>query len=126
VFISVNDNDKNASVSIARQLYDLGFGVLATEGTYRALRKAGIPAKQVLKVVEGRPNALDLIINGEIQLVINTPLGKIARSDEYSIGRVAIAYDVPCLTTLSASWAAVQAIRTLQAGPLDVCALQDT
>ncbi len=125
VFISVNDNDKDPCISIARQLYDLGFGILATQGTYRALRRAGIPAKPVLKVIEGRPNARDLIINGDIQLVINTPLGKTSRSDEYSIGRTAMAYDVPCLTTLSASWAAVQAIRTLQAGPLGVQALQD-
>ncbi|MFH1941799.1 MAG: carbamoyl phosphate synthase large subunit, partial [bacterium] len=124
-FISVNDNDKMSAVAVARQLYELGFGIFATKGTHRALRKFGIPAKPILKVVEGRPNALDLIINGEIQLIINTPLGKMSRSDEYNIGRVAIAHDVPCLTTLSASWAAVQAIRVLQAGPLGVSALQD-
>jgi len=106
-------------------LYELGFGILATEGTFKALRHAGIPAKSVLKVVEGRPNVLDLIINGEIQVVINTPLGKISRSDEYSITRTAMAYNVPCLTTLSASWAAVQAIRRLQIKSLDICALQD-
>ena len=124
-FISVNDNDKMSVIPIARQLYELGFDVLATQGTFNALRKAGIPATSVPKVGEGRPNALDLIINGEIQLVINTPLGKVSRSDEYSIGRTAMARDVPCLTTLSASWATVQAIRSLQASPLDVCALQD-
>ena len=61
----------------------------------------------------------------DIQIIVNTPLGKISRSDEYKIGRVAMAHDVPCLTTLSAAWAAVQAIRTLQAGPLNVCAIQD-
>ena len=125
VFISVNDNDKMSVIAIARQLYELGFGILATEGTFKALRHAGIPAKSVLKVVEGRPNVLDLIINGEIQVVINTPLGKISRSDEYSITRTAMAYNVPCLTTLSASWAAVQAIRRLQIKSLDICALQD-
>jgi carbamoyl-phosphate synthase large subunit len=124
-FISVNDNDKAAIVSIARQLYELGFGIMATCGTHQALRRAGIPVRHVQKVVEGRPNVLDLIINSEIHLVINTPLGKIARSAEYSIGREALAHDVPCLTTLSAAWAAVQAIRTLQAGPLDVLALQE-
>ena len=124
-FISVNDNDKISVIPIARQLYELGFGILATKGTHKALRKAGIPAKSVMKVGEGRPNSLDLISNGDIQLVINTPLGKVSREDEYSIARVAIAHDVPCLTTLSASWATVQAIRTLQAKPLDICALQD-
>ncbi|MBN1895061.1 carbamoyl-phosphate synthase large subunit, partial [bacterium] len=125
VFISVNDNDKNTAVAIGRQLFDLGFGIYATEGTFRALRKAGIPSRMLYKVEQGRPNSLDLIINREIHLIINTPLGKTARHDEYNIGRVALAYSVPCLTTLSASWAAVQAIRTLQAGNLDVHALQD-
>ena len=124
-FISVNDNDKEKAIAIARQLYDLGFGIMATQGTYMALRRSGIPAKPVIKVGEGRPNSVDLIINGEIQLVVNTPLGKVSRYDEYVIGRVAMAYNVPCLSTLSASWAAVQAIRTLQERDLDICALQD-
>ncbi|MCJ7812238.1 carbamoyl-phosphate synthase large subunit [bacterium] len=123
-FISVNDNDKEKATAIARQLYELGFGILATEGTYRAFRKAGIPAKSVYKVKEGRPNSVDLIINGEIQLIINTPYGKVSRYDEYMIGRVAIAHHVPCLSTLSASWATVQAIRTLQAKDLNVGHLQ--
>lgn len=125
VFISVNDNDKMSVMAVARQLYELGFGVIATQGTFRALRRVGIPADSVYKVGEGRPNTLDIIINGDVQLIINTPLGKVSRSDEYRIGRVAMSHDIPCLTTLSAAWAAVQAIRTLQAGPLDVCALQD-
>jgi len=125
VFISVNDNDKPTAVAIGRQLFDLGFGIYATEGTFRAFRKAGIPARMLYKVEQGRPNSLDLIINRDIQFIINTPLGKTARHDEYNIGRVALAYGVPCLTTLSASWAAVQAIRTLQAGSLDAHALQD-
>jgi carbamoyl-phosphate synthase large subunit len=125
VFVSVNDNDKLKAAAIARQLYELGFGIYATEGTYKEFRKHGIPSKMLYKVEEGRPNSLDLIINREIHLIINTPLGKTSRHDEYNIGRVALAYDVPCLTTLSASWAAVQAIRTLQTGKLDVHALQD-
>ncbi len=125
-FISVNDYDKQMATAIARQLYELGFGIYATEGTYKSFRKAGVPSKMINKVKQGRPNALDLIINREIQLIINTPLGKISRYDEYVIGRTAIVHSVPCLTTLSASWAAVQAIRTLQAKTLDVIALQDT
>ncbi len=124
-FISVNDNDKISVIPVARQLYELGFKIIATQGTYQALRKAGIPVKPVHKVGEGRPNSLDLIINGEIQIIINTPLGKISRSDEYKIGRTALAHDVPCLTTLSAAWAAIQAIRTLQSGPLNVCTIQE-
>jgi carbamoyl-phosphate synthase large subunit len=125
VFISVNDNDKIKASAIARQLYELGFGIYATEGTFKAFRKSGIPAKMLHKVEEGRPNAVDLIINRGIHLIVNTPLGKTSRHDEYNIGRVALAYGVPCLTTLSAAWATVQAIRTLQAGKLDVHALQD-
>jgi carbamoyl-phosphate synthase large subunit len=125
VFISVNDNDKPAAVAIGRQLYELGFTIFATEGTYRAFRKAGVPAKSLHKVEEGRPNSVDGIINREIDLIVNTPLGKTARHDEYNIGRVAIAYNVPFLTTLSAAWAAVQAIRTMQSGDLGIHALQD-
>ena len=125
-FISVNDNDKEKATAIARQLYEMGFGIYATEGTLRAFRKAGIPVHQVYKVEEGRPNSIDLIINGNIQLIINTPFGKVSRYDEYNIGRQAMAYGVPCLTTISASWAAVQAIRTLQSQTLSVCALQDS
>jgi carbamoyl-phosphate synthase large subunit len=125
VFISVNDNDKPVASAVARQLYELGFGILATEGTFKAFRKAGIPARMLHKVEEGRPNSVDLLINGEIQMVINTPLGKMSRYDEYNIGRVALGRNVPCLTTLSASWAAVQAIRALQAGELSIHALQD-
>jgi carbamoyl-phosphate synthase large subunit len=124
-FISVNDNDKDKVTAIARQLFELGFGIIATQGTYQAFRKAGIPAKMIYKVAEGRPNAIDLIINKEIQIIINTPLGKTSRYDEFIIGRTAIAHNIPCLTTLSASWAAVQAIRSLQAKELSVCALQD-
>ncbi|MDM7924757.1 MAG: carbamoyl-phosphate synthase large subunit [bacterium] len=125
VFISVNDNDKPAAVAIGRQLHDMGFRIYATEGTYRAFRKAGVPARALHKVEEGRPNSVDGIINREIDLIMNTPLGKTARADEYNIGRTAIAYGVPFLTTLSAAWAAVQAIRTLQAGALGIHALQD-
>jgi carbamoyl-phosphate synthase large subunit len=124
-FVSVNDNDKAKAMPIARQLYELGFSLLATKGTFNALKREGIPARMLYKVGQGRPNAVDLIINGEIQLVINTPLGKISRYDEYVIGRTAIAYNVPCLTTLSAAWAIVQAIRSMKYEGLDVFSLQE-
>ncbi|MFC1569387.1 carbamoyl-phosphate synthase large subunit [bacterium] len=124
-FISVNDNDKVRAMPIARQLYDLGFKILATEGTYNALKKEGIPAKLLQKVGQGRPNAVDLIINKEIKLIINTPLGKTARVDEYNIGRTALVNSIPCLTTLSAAWAMVQAIRSIKNEELGVIALQD-
>jgi len=125
VFISVNDHDKPKVSPIARQLYELGFKIFATEGTYHVLRKEGIPAQRLYKVEEGRPNAIDLIVNKEIHLILNTPLGKASRADDYHIGRTAIAYGIPYLTTLSAAWAAVQAIRTLQNGMLEVYALQE-
>ncbi len=125
VFISVNDNDKEKATAIARQLYELGFGIFATEGTFKTFQRAGIPVKKALKVGEGRPHSVDMIINGEIQIVINTPLGKVSRFDEYNIGRQSMAQGIPCLTTLSAAWAAVQAIRSFQANTLSVHALQD-
>ena len=124
-FISVNDNDKEKVTAIARQLHELGYGIVATEGTRKALRRAGIPCETVNKVEQGRPNAVDMIINGDIQMIVNTPLGKISRYDEYIIGRTAMAYNIPCLTTLSAAWAAVGAIRAIQTKTLDVVALQD-
>lgn len=125
VFISVNDHDKPKIPAIARQLYELGFKIFATEGTYHVLRKEGIPARKLYKVEEGRPNVIDLIVNKEIHLILNTPLGKTSRADDYSIGRTAIAYGIPYLTTLSAAWAAVQAIRALQNGKLEVYSLQE-
>lgn len=125
VFISVNDNDKEKATAIARQLYECGFGIYATEGTFKVFQRAGIPTKMVYKVGKGRPHNVDMIINGDIQLVINTPLGKVSRFDEYNIGRQAMAQGIPCLTTLSAAWAAMQAIRCIQTNTLSVHALQD-
>ncbi|HHS13472.1 MAG TPA: carbamoyl-phosphate synthase large subunit [bacterium] len=124
-FLSVNEHDKAGIIPIGRQLHELGFRLMATRGTHAALRKAGIPAECVLKAVEGRPNAVDYMIDGKIDLVINTPLGKTSREDEFIIGREAMARGIASVTTLSAAWAVVQAIRTLQRGELDVLALQD-
>ena len=98
----------------------MGFGIVATAGTQKAFRSAGIPCNKIYKVGQGRPNSVDLIINEEIQLIVNTPLGKTSRYDEYNIGRVAMAHKVPCLTTLSAAWAAVNAIRDSQGFALTV------
>ncbi len=125
VFVSVNDNDKQKVIPIARSLAELGFGILATRGTYKALRAAGVEARMVYKVNEDRPNVVDHIINGDIQLIINTPLGKTSRYDEYAMGRAAILYGVPMLTTLSASAAAVEAIRKLREGNGGVRSLQE-
>ena len=90
VFISVNDPDKLDVISIARDLQELGFKIVATSGTARELQRNGIPVVSVFKVGEGRPNILDHIMNNDIQIVINTPLGSQSRFDEESIGRACI------------------------------------
>jgi len=125
VFISVNDFDKPKVVAIAKELEKLGFGLMASTGTAAALEKAGLKVQRVYKVNEGRPNVVDRIINKEIQLIINTPLGKTSRYDEYAMGRAALTYGVPQLTTLSASWAAVEGIKALRNEKLTVRSLQE-
>src|ERR1044072_1990430 len=90
VFVTVNDHDKPTVLPIARRFHELGFRILATEGTERYLRGRGVPAERVLKVHEGRPNAIDLIVSGEVQLLINTPLGKFTQVDDYAIRRAAL------------------------------------
>jgi len=113
-FISVNDFDKPKATKIARELARLGFKILATRGTAEAFRRAGITVETIHKITEDRPHVVDHIINGDVQLIINTPLGKNSRADEYAMDRAAIQYHIPCLTTLSAASAAVEAIRELQ------------
>ncbi len=125
VFVSVNDQDKPALLQIASRLHELGLSIVATEGTQRFLTEHSIPAKRIFKVNEGRPNIADAIINGEIQMVINTPFGKISHYDESAIRRTAISHGVPCITTLSGAEAAIEGIRDLRRGPLPVYALQD-
>ncbi len=125
VFVSVNDNDKATVVPIARDLAGLGFRLLATRGTAAYLQARGLAVRAIDKVGEGRPNPVDLIINGEIQLIINTPTGKAAFVDRGAIRRAAVAYGVPTLTTLSAASAAVQAIRAMRSEPLTARSLQE-
>jgi len=111
VFISVNDADKLNVIPIARDLYEIGFDILATSGTAQELRQNGIPADSIFKVGEGRPNVVDGIKNDEINLVINTPLGPQSRYDEEAIGRACIQKSIMAITTLSGAEAAVRAIR---------------
>ncbi|NLH47379.1 MAG: carbamoyl-phosphate synthase large subunit [Myxococcales bacterium] len=125
VFISVNDYDKLRVIPIARDLLELGFGIYATEGTYRALLACGIRAESVHKVGRGEPNSLSLIIKKQIVMVINTPLGKESRSHEYEIGRVAIQHNVPYITTLSGASAAVRGIMAVKSKTLGVRSLQE-
>src|SRR5215467_9849958 len=125
VFLSVNDRDKRHLVALGKELESLGFKLVATRGTAAVLLGAGIEAEAVFKVNEGRPNIVDLIKTGKIDLVINTPLGRESFYDEKSIRRAAIRYNIPCITTLSAAHAAARGIRALIDEGTEVAALQD-
>ena len=112
VFFSVNDPDKLNAIPIARDLQELGYKIVATQGTSLELNRNGIPVETIFKVGEGRPNILDHIMNNEIQMVINTPLGSQSRYDEEAIGRACIQKGIMAITTLSGANAAVRAIRS--------------
>jgi carbamoyl-phosphate synthase large subunit len=126
VFLSVRDSDKDAAVDLARSLQRLGFGVFTTGGTCDHLLAAGIETRRLPKISEGRrPNILDLIANGEIALIVNTPTRKGADTDEGRIRAIAVTSGVPMITTASGARAAVLAITALQEGKWDVAAIQD-
>ena len=123
IFISVNDLDKLNIIPIARDLYEMGFNIIATIGTTKALIQNGVPVKSIFKVGEGRPNVVDGIKNDEIDIVINTPLGAQARYDEESIGQACIQKNIMVVTTLSGAEAIVRAIRV--SGLTNVKSLQE-
>src|SRR5438309_6949121 len=125
VFLSVNDRDKKQLGTLGKELSSLGFRLMATRGTAAALESAGIEAESVFKVNEGRPNIVDLVKTGKIDLVINTPLGRESFYDEKSIRRAAIRYNITCITTLAAGHAAARGIRVLIEQGIEVAALQD-
>jgi len=125
VFISVNDRDKRHLGTVGKELVELGFKLVATRGTASALNSTGVACSEVYKVNEGRPNIVDLIKTGKIDLVINTPLGRESFYDEKSIRRAAIRYNIPCITTLSAAHAAVRGIHALIELKREVFCLQD-
>jgi carbamoyl-phosphate synthase large subunit len=125
VFISVNNSDKATVVPIARDLAGLGFSITASRGTAAFLRAHGIGAEVVYKVNEGRPNIADQIVNGKIDLVINTPLGRESFFDDRAVRRAATMARVPCITTLTGASAAVAAIKALRSQTLTVRSLQD-
>jgi len=124
-FLTVNPYDKSAVIPIGRELADMGFALCATEGTLEALREAGVLAERVYKVNEGSPNAVERMEAGEIQLVINTPLGSSSRFDEAAIRAAAMRLSIPCITTLSAAAAAVEGIRARQEEATGVAPLQE-
>ena len=125
VFVSVRDEDKAAFVDICRSLVDLGFTVLATSGTTKALNDAGVPATRINKVMEGRPHVVDEMLSGGIQLVFNTTKGSGAITDSFSLRHTALTNKIPYYTTVSGSRAATQAIAALQKNMLGVRTLQD-
>ena len=125
VFVSVNDHDKKHVAAVVKDLAAAGLRITATRGTAAALTRAGIEIDAVYKVNEGRPNIVDLIKKGKVNLVINTPLGRESFYDEKSIRRAAVRYNVPCITTLSAASAAARGIRAMAGHAPDVAALQD-
>jgi carbamoyl-phosphate synthase large subunit len=125
VFVSVADRDKAEVLAIARALAGLGYQLISTRGTAKALRAAGIAVEEVPKLQEGRPNLIDHMKNDQIALVINTPSGKGARTDEGKIRAAAVANGVTCITTLAAAHAAVEACQALRESEWTVSALQD-
>ncbi len=125
VFISVKDADKPSVVPIAKDFVELGFTIYATGGTSAVLKNAGVPVKDLLKIQEGRPNVLDLIKNGEIHFIINTPSGQQPRKDEVVIRSAAVAARVATMTTLRAAKASASAIRALHKSGYEVKTLQE-
>ena len=125
VFLSLRDADKHALADIAGPLYSMGFKLLATAGTHAALTKLGVPSESVYKVREGRPDIVDHIKNGKIQLMINTPLGRKGVHDEAAMRLAGLRFGVPCITTVRAAEAAISAIRALRARELRVIKLQE-
>jgi carbamoyl-phosphate synthase large subunit len=125
VFISVKDSDKPAIGEIAKEFADLGFVIYATSGTASALKAAGVAVHKLFKLSEGRPNALDMIKNGELALIINTPAGKSPREDEVKIRSTAAANRLPIMTTLRAARASAEGIRALREHGLHVKTIQE-
>jgi carbamoyl-phosphate synthase large subunit len=124
VFLSVKDADKVSVVGLARELVELGFTIYSTGGTAKTLNEHGVLVKRLAKIAEGRPNAIDMIKNGQIGMVINTPGGMIPRRDENSIRAAAYAHSVCIMTTITGAKAALQGIRAMRSKPLGVRPIQ--
>lgn len=125
VFVSLNDRDKLAAVPAIKEFVEMGFGIMATYGTRQVLREQGITTDLVFKLHEGRPNIVDAIKNGQVQLIITTPSGEEAHSDGILIRRTALTYKIPLITTIAGAKATAAAIHSLKNHPLDVKAIQD-
>ncbi len=125
IFITVNDGDKPTVIPLARRFHEMGFALYATDGTARYLQERGIPVQGVRKFHEGRPHGVDLMLNGDIQLLINTPLGKHAQYDDYVLRQTAISKRISYTTTMSAANAACDAIVSLRSQAPTVRSLQE-
>ncbi|MBH9973196.1 MULTISPECIES: carbamoyl-phosphate synthase large subunit [Commensalibacter] len=124
VFLSVRHSDRPSLLPLGRKLTEMGFKILATRGTAETLKNAGIEAKVVNKVLEGRPHCVDAILSGEVQLIINTVQGAQATADSFDIRHSALTHNIPHYTTMAGAAAAVHAIAALREGKLDVAPLQ--
>ena len=125
IIVTVNDSDKETVTPMLQQFRDLGFEIMATQGTREYLERLGVQAKRVYKVNEGDPNIVDHIITGDIVLLINTPLGKKSQYDDYAMRRAAITHKLPYLTTMSATSAACDAISALKSEQRAVYSVQE-
>jgi len=125
VFVSVRGPHKDRAVQVARQLQAMGYDIIATPGTARVIEEAGIPVESVKKLSEGSPNLIDHMKNEAVDLIINTPNGKGARTDEGKIRAAAVQAGIPCITTIQAAEAAVEALQSLRKQPMEVQALQE-
>ena len=126
VFVSMNDRDKNAVIPVIKEFLELGFRVIATSGTCQVLQEAGLSeVETVLKIHEGRPHVVDAIVNDQVELIINTPVGEVAQYDDQEIRRTALAYKIPTVTTIAGAKATVAAIRALRSEDFTVKAIQD-
>ena len=125
IFLSVTDRHKAAIVDVARRLHAMNFDLIATSGTADVIEGEQIPVQRIKKLAEGHPNVEDLLIDGKVSLVINTPKGKGARTDEGKIRAAAVQFGVPCITTISAIEAVIRAMQALRKEEMDVQAIQD-
>jgi len=124
VFLSVRDRDKDTICTIAAELTDMGFDLIATGGTAAALTEAGIEVTQINKAHQGRPHIVDAIKNGDVRLVVNTTEGAQAIADSYELRRSALEHKIPYFTTVAGSQAMLRAIAALVSGDLEVKTLQ--
>jgi len=125
VFVSVSSRHKGQAVQISRDLHEMGYTILATSGTARRLEEADIPVQRVKKIIEGHPNLIDHMKNEGVDLILNTPSGKGARTDEGTIRATSVQHGIPCITTIQAAEAVVQALKALREESMGVQALQD-